>query len=215
MIEIRMLTLGFVNTNCYIVGDTETGEAVVIDPVDDDNTIYQTAHDEGWTIKLILATHAHFDHIIASKALKDRTGARFIIHREAVPMLAALPEQGLRFFGTRFPEAATPDQLFGNDRAAIALGAIKLEPLYTPGHAPGHVSFFMPAQKTVFCGDCLFKDGIGRTDLPGGNYTTLMHSIIDVLLPLGDDVAALSGHGEATTLGRERKLNPFLLNYRQ
>lgn len=214
MIEIRTLTLGFVDTNCYIVGDTDTREALIIDPVDDSNTIDKTAQDAGWAIKLIVATHAHFDHILASKALKEKTGAPFIIHKEAAPMLAALPDQGLRFFGTRFPDAAVPDQLLSDERQTIALGAIKLETLYTPGHAPGHVSFYMREQKTVFCGDCLFNGGIGRTDLPGGNYATLMHSIFDVLLPLGDDVTALSGHGAPTTLGSERKTNPFLLGYR-
>ncbi len=213
MIEIRTLTLGMVDTNCYIVADTETGEALVIDPVDEADTIYTTAQDAGWSIRLILATHAHFDHIIASKALKEKTSAAFVIHQEAAPMLAALPEQGLRFFGTRFPDAAQPDQLLGNSRETITLGSISLETLYTPGHAPGHVSYFMAAQKTVFCGDCLFNGGIGRTDLPGGSYQTLMHSIFDVLLPLGDDVIALSGHGKPTTLGRERKTNSFLVNY--
>lgn len=214
MIEIRTLTLGMVDTNCYVVGDTDTREALVIDPVDDADTIKKTARDAGWTIKLILATHAHFDHILASKALKEGTGARFIIHKEAAPMLAALPDQGRRFFGTRFPEAAVPDQLLSSVVQTIALGAIALETLYTPGHAPGHVSFYMRQQKIVFCGDCLFNGGIGRTDLPGGSYETLMHSIFDVLLPLGDDVTSLSGHGAPTTLGNERKNNPFLLKYR-
>jgi hydroxyacylglutathione hydrolase len=215
MIEIRMLTLGIVDTNCYIVADTAASAAIVIDPVDDADTIFTTAKDMGCTIKLILATHAHFDHIIASKALKEKTGARFVIHQKAVPMLSMLPDQGLRFFGTRFPEAAQPDQILMNDRETIVLGSITLESLYTPGHAPGHVSFWMPSQRIVFSGDCLFKGSIGRTDLPGGDLPTLMRSIFDVLLPLGDDVTALSGHGDQTKLGEERRSNPFLVGYRR
>jgi hydroxyacylglutathione hydrolase len=130
-------------------------------------------------------------------------------------MLSMLPDQGLRFFGTRFPEAAQPDQILMNDRETIVLGSITLESLYTPGHAPGHVSFWMPSQRIVFSGDCLFKGSIGRTDLPGGDLPTLMRSIFDVLLPLGDDVTALSGHGDQTKLGEERRSNPFLVGYRR
>lgn len=215
MIEIRMLTLGIIQTNCYIVGDTDSGEALVIDPVDEAETILKAAGNAGWTIRLILATHAHFDHVLASRALKESTGAPFIIHEEAAPMLAFLPEQGLRFFGSRFPEAAQPDQLLRDDKTAISLGAITLEPLYTPGHAPGHVSFFLRTLNVVFSGDCLFRGSIGRTDLPGGDPDVLMRSIHNVLLPLGDETTVLSGHGEPTTIGAERRTNPFLQSHRR
>ena len=212
-LEIKMLTLGAVSTNCYILGDTEIGEALVIDPVDEAPLLVKTAEREGWTIKLILATHAHFDHVLASKQLKDITGAPFYIHQEAAPWLDSLPEQGKMFFGTSFPEAAAPDRLLTDGPETIELGAIKLETLYTPGHAPGHLSFYMEAGRIVFSGDCLFAGSIGRTDLPGGDFPLLMDSIFQKLIPLGDDVRVLAGHMQPTTIGQERETNPFLLAY--
>jgi hydroxyacylglutathione hydrolase len=212
-LEIAMLTLGIVATNCYIVADSDTGEAVVIDPVDDAARIAQATQDKGWTIKLIVATHAHFDHVLASQPLKDLTGAPFFIHEEAAPMLKRVPETGLRYLGQAFPEAAQPDRLLRGTGEALTQGAIALETLYTPGHAPGHLAFYLRSHNVVFCGDALFAGSIGRTDLLGGDYDTLMHSIFDVLLPLGDDVIALPGHGGQTTLGHEKRTNPFLLEY--
>lgn len=212
-VEIKTLTLGLADTNCYIVGDTATGEALVIDPVDEAEVIQQTAQDAGWTIRLILATHGHFDHVLASKALKDITGAPFYIHAGDVFLLEGLPQQGLMFIGRLFPEAAEPDHLLTDAPEVIELGAIRLETLFTPGHAPGHVSFYMPAQNIVFSGDCLFAGSIGRTDLPGADYDTLMRSIFARLLPLGDDVRVLPGHMQPTTIGAERRTNPFLLAF--
>lgn len=214
-IEIKMLTMGIAVTHCYIVGDTETKEAMVIDPVDQAPLIAKTAEDTGWTIKLILATHAHFDHVLASRELKEITGAAFYIHGDGVPMLKNMPQQGLRFTGTAFPQAAEPDRLLTTEPETITLGSIRLETLYTPGHAPGHISFYMPEGKLVFSGDCLFAGSIGRTDLPGGDYDLLMQSIFDKLLPLGDETRVLAGHMEPTTIGKERATNPFLLEYMQ
>ncbi|MBZ0274573.1 MAG: MBL fold metallo-hydrolase [Anaerolineae bacterium] len=212
-IEIKILTLGPVATHCYLVADTDTNEALVIDPVDSAPLIHKTATDSGWTIKLILATHAHFDHILASKELKERTGAPFWLHGDGIPLLKTLPQQGLMFFGREFPEAATPDRLLTTEPETIELGAIKLETLYTPGHAPGHISFYMPAGEIVFSGDCLFSGSIGRTDLPGGNMDVLMRSIFEKLFPLGDNIRVLPGHMDVTTIGRERTTNPFVLAY--
>jgi hydroxyacylglutathione hydrolase len=209
-IEIRMMTLGMVNTNAYLIGDTETKNAVLIDPVDDANAILAESDSAGWTIKMILATHAHFDHVLASKALKDATQAPFYIHQDCVKWLEILPQQGMRFGLGQFPEGATPDVLLTNITQTIQLDSIKLETLYTPGHADGHVSFFMREQNILFSGDCLFAGSIGRTDLPGGNLDVLMNSIMNVLIPLGDDVRVLSGHGVPTTIGKERASNPFL-----
>lgn len=212
-LEIRMHTLGMASTNAYIIGDTDTNEAVLIDPVDDAPLLHQTAQEAGWTIKLILATHAHFDHVLASKALKELTGAPFYIHADCVPWLERLPQQGKMFGIASFPEAAKPDRLLKSEPETIEIGAIQLQTLYTPGHAPGHISFFMPEQRIVFSGDCLFAGSIGRTDLPGSDYETLMQSIFTKLIPLGDDVRVLAGHNQPTTIGRERKNNPFLIDY--
>ncbi len=212
-VEIKTLTLGIVATNCYLVGDTAAGAAVVIDPVDEADLILETARAAGWTIKLILATHGHFDHVLASKALKERTGAPFYIHANDMFLLKSLPQQGLMFTGALFPEAAAPDRLLTDGPEVIEVGAVRLETLFTPGHAPGHVSFYMRAQQAVFSGDCLFAGSIGRTDLPGANYNTLMRSIFDRLLTLGDAVRVLPGHMEPTTIGVERRTNPFLLEF--
>lgn len=212
-IEIKMLTLGLAVTNCYIIGDTERNEAVLIDPVDDAPLLVKTLDDAGWTLKLILATHGHFDHVLASKALKEATNAPFYINQRDQPMLDHLPQQGLRFVGKLFPEAAKPDRYLTDESETIEVGAIKLETLFTPGHAPGHTAFFMRETNILFSGDALFQGSIGRTDLPGGDYETLMQSIFKQLIPLGDDVRVLSGHGDPTMIGLERRTNPFLLEY--
>lgn len=212
-IEIRILTLGLATTHCYILGDTDTNEAVVIDPVDQAPLIFKTAQDAGWTIKLILATHAHFDHVLASKELKELTGAPFYIHGDSIPLLKGLPASGIRFTGKAFPEAAEPDRLLTTESETIELGAIKFETLYTPGHAPGHIAFYMREAGMVISGDCLFAGSVGRTDLPGGDHDLLMRSIFDKLLPLGDDTKVLPGHMDLTTIGKERATNPFILEY--
>jgi len=212
-IDIKMLTLGIVQTNAYIIGDSNRHEAIVIDPVDEAETIYKAAQDAGWTITHILATHAHFDHIMASHALKEMTGAQFWIHEEAVPMLEALPHQGKRFGLENMPQPAVPDRLITEPRETFTIGALTFEALYTPGHAPGHVSFYLRDHFIVFSGDSLFAGSVGRTDLPGGSTKVLMQSIFTMLLPLGDDVRVLPGHMQPTTIGRERKTNPFLLSY--
>lgn len=209
-IEIKRLTLGMVSTNAYLVADTETNEAILIDPVDKADVIKQAADESGWTIKLILATHAHFDHVLASKDLKEMTGAPFWIHEDCVSMLETLPMQGKLFGLGDFPDAAIPDRLLKSESETIELGAIKLETLYTPGHAVGHLSFYMREHKLVFSGDTLFFSSIGRTDLPGGNHARLIQAIREELLPLGDDVKVLPGHMQETTIGFERENNPFL-----
>lgn len=210
-IEIKYVTLGLAQTNAYLVADTETNDAILIDPVDQAELLLKLATDAGWTIKLILATHAHFDHILASAALKELTGAPFYIHSEAVPMLKNLPQTGLRFVGQLYPEAAEPDRLLTTESETITLGAIQLETLYTPGHAPGHLAFYMRDQDIVFSGDALFAGSVGRTDLPGSSWAVLERSIFDKLLTLPDQTRVLSGHGAMTTIGRERQTNPFLI----
>jgi hydroxyacylglutathione hydrolase len=168
------------------------------------------ADEADWEIKLILATHAHFDHILASKELKELTGAPFWIHEDCVPMLESLPMQGKMFGLGQFPEAAKIDRLLTSETETLELGAIKLETLFTPGHAPGHLSFYMREQNIVFSGDTLFFSSIGRTDLPGGDHQLLLKSIREKLLTLSDEVRVLPGHMQETTIGIERENNPFL-----
>ncbi|MEO0565058.1 MAG: MBL fold metallo-hydrolase [Chloroflexota bacterium] len=211
-IEIKHLTLGMVATNTYLVADTDTNRAVLIDPVDDAERLHQWATDNDWEIALILATHAHFDHILASGQLVELTGAPFWLHEEAANRLTNLPTTGVRLTGQAFPEAATHDKLIA-DNEVVELDSMRFEALYTPGHAPGHLSFYMASEGAVFSGDALFQGTIGRTDLEGGSLQLLMESITTRLIPLGDDTRVLPGHGAETTIGRERRVNPYILQY--
>jgi glyoxylase-like metal-dependent hydrolase (beta-lactamase superfamily II) len=209
-LAIKYVTLGIAATNAYVIGDEESGEAVLIDPVDQAETLVQVAEESNWKIRLILATHAHFDHVLASAKLKELTGAPFYIHHEAAEWLKNLPETGVRFTGQPFPEAGVPDRLLTTESETLEVSGIKLETLYTPGHAPGHLSFFMRDHGIVFSGDSLFAGTVGRTDIPGSDSALLMHSIREQLMTLDDDVTVLPGHGRGTTIGHERATNPYL-----
>lgn len=209
MIRIKRFTLGMVETNAYLLGDTDSQLAVVIDPVDDAPRLHRAAEEQGWQIALILATHAHFDHVLASRALKSLTNAPFRLHQADQPWLDALPDQGHRWFNQPFPEAAQPDSYI-DDNEVITVGAITLKALFTPGHAPGHLAFLLDSDHTVFSGDALFAGSIGRTDLPGADHAQLIDSIRTRLLTLPDSVRVLPGHGPETTIGRERVSNPWL-----
>lgn len=210
-IQIKMMTLGMVSTNSYLISDTDSKQAVLIDPVDNAPYLYEVLQETGCELAFVLATHAHFDHILASKALKELTGAPFYIHEDCVPMLKALPMQGRMFGMGEFPEAATPDRLLTTAPETLTAGAIQLETRHTPGHADGHLAFYMPNERVIFSGDTLFAGSIGRTDLPNGNLDVLMHAINTQLLTLDDDVQVLAGHMGITTIGMERRTNPFIV----
>lgn len=204
------LPLGMLETNAYLLGDHASGDAILIDPVDDAPLIVQTAADAGLTIKLIVATHAHFDHVLASRELKELTGAPFVLHKEALPQLHKLAETTKLFLGIDVLPAAEPDRLIGADGEWIEAGALRLQTLNTPGHAPGHIALYLPSHRVVFSGDALFAGAVGRWDLPGADKDTLLHSIHTRLLTLEDDVQVLPGHGSPTTIGVERRENPYL-----
>jgi hydroxyacylglutathione hydrolase len=212
-LQILSAELGIAATNTYIIGDTETKEAILIDPVDDAPFLHKMATDAGWDVKLILATHAHFDHILASKAAKDLFNVPFWTHHKSKEWLDNFPSTGQRFGLGLFPEAATPDRWLTDESETIQIGGITLETFYTPGHAIDHIAYFLRSENVLFCGDCIFEMSIGRTDLPYGNHEQLMESITQVIFPLGDTVHLLPGHGGETTIGRERKTNPFVLDY--
>lgn len=212
-IKIKSLTLGPFATNAYLIADSQSGNAILLDPVDDAPAILAAAQAEGWTIKLMIATHAHLDHVLASAAIKERLNVPFYIHEECAALLDEIPMQGVFFGLGELPAAAQPDRLLTSASETIALDSIRLQSLYTPGHAPGHLSFYLAEHKILFSGDSLFAGSIGRTDLPGGDHALLMTSIVDKLMILDDDVQVLPGHMGLTTIGRERKTNPFLLGH--
>lgn len=208
MVQVRQLSLGPLQTNCYLLGCEETFEAAVVDPSWDGRAIVATAEIDGWEITHILLTHSHFDHVGGLEEVKALTGAPIYIHADAVDMLKNTT-MSAAFFGLRVSTPPPPDE-FLFDGQDIQVGELSIKVMHTPGHAPGHVSFYLPDYRVLFDGDVLFQDGIGRTDLPGGDYDTLMETIQDKLLSLPDETKVFSGHGPATTIGQERRNNPFL-----
>jgi glyoxylase-like metal-dependent hydrolase (beta-lactamase superfamily II) len=204
---VIQIPVGMVQTNCYIAGCEETKEGVVIDPGDDGDRIMEQVEKAGLTIKYVLNTHAHFDHILANDYVMKATGAPLAIHPLDLPMLRS--GGGASAFGLHVEPGPEPDiELAEGD--TISFGTHTFEVLFTPGHTVGHVSFYEAKVGIIFDGDVLFAGGIGRTDLPGGDYGTLINSINEKLMVLPDDTTVCSGHGPVTTIGRERASNPFL-----
>ncbi len=205
---ILQLPLGPLQTNCYMLTCNATGKTAVIDPAWDGRLLAEKAEEEGWSIDQIWLTHSHFDHVGGLAELKEQCGAPIFIHADAVPMLENAVLAG-RMWQITIPEPPAADEML-KDGQLISLGNLQLEVLFTPGHAPGHVCFYMASEGVLFDGDVLFQQGIGRTDLPGGDYETLMDSIQKRLMPLPDETIVLSGHGPSTSIGQERATNPFL-----
>lgn len=204
---VEPLTLGMLQTNCYLVADEATGDAVVIDAADDAPAIVRAAQARGWAIRRILATHAHFDHILGVTELRNLTGAPFSIHRADLGMLHLMQQGTLIFLGIQSPPPPQPDS-FLEDGDVVEVGSGRLQVIFTPGHSPGGISFY-DGERALFAGDCLFAGSIGRSDL-GGDFDTLIRSIRERLFPLGDDVVVYPGHGPTTTIGQERRTNPFV-----
>lgn len=210
MIEILMLPLGPLQTNCYILACTETMMAAVIDPSWNGRSLAATLDEQGYTLSHILLTHSHFDHVGGLAELKEENPAPIHIHPEAVGMLSQAT-MSAAFWNIRILAPPPPDEMLA-DGQILQIGRLALHVLFTPGHAPGHVSFYLPEHNVLFSGDALFQGSIGRTDLPGGNHALLLRSIHEKLLPLPDETQVLSGHGPATSIGQEKQHNPFLID---
>lgn len=204
---LKTLTVGPVQANCYIVGCPETRAAVIIDPGDEAARILQTVAELEVTVTHLLLTHAHFDHITAAQAVAEHTGAPLALHPDDLPLLNA--GGGATVFGLPQPPILVP-QIWLNAGDVIETGTLAFSVFHTPGHSPGHVCFREANHSAVFVGDVLFAGSIGRTDLPGGSYETLMDSIAHQLMTLPDDTVVYPGHGPSTTIGAERAGNPFL-----
>ena len=204
---VATLPVGMIQTNCYIAGCPETKEGAVIDPGGNPEHILAEVKRQGLSIKYVLNTHAHFDHTDANGAIVRATGATLALHPLDLPLLKA--SGGAALFGLRADPSPLPElELHHGDE--LEVGTLRLQVLHTPGHTPGHVCFFEQVHGVLFDGDVLFYRSIGRTDLPGGNYRQMMDSIEGMLFVLPDDTVVYSGHGPATTIGDEKRLNPWL-----
>lgn len=207
-IKILQLPLGPLQTNCYVLACEETKKAAVIDPSDSGQQIADVVTQNGWEVSHILLTHSHFDHVGGLAELKEATNAPVYIHSEAVSMLEVAAQSAARWqIQMKQPQPADHMLAEGD---TIKVGNQKLEVLFTPGHAPGHVCFYLREHDVLFDGDVLFQQSIGRTDLPGGDFNLLMKHIFEKVMVLPDNTHVLSGHGAATTIGQERQWNPFL-----
>ena len=204
---IRTVHVGITQTNCYVVGCEETREGVVIDPGGHPKRILKAIEEDGLAIRYVLNTHCHFDHMEANAALIDATGAPLALHPAEVPILQA--RGGASWFGVPVKESPMPDVEL-EDGQVLEAGTLRFQVLHTPGHSPGGVTFYVNDEKVAFDGDVLFQMGIGRTDLPGGDWDTLMRSIRDVLFTLPDETVLYPGHGPKTSVGQERRSNPWL-----
>ena len=201
------LVVGPLQCNGYIVGDPETREAIVIDPGDDADRLAASLSEKNLTVTAIVATHAHFDHIVAAERLRALTGAPFYLHAEDKPLLSWMQESGRLFLGMDLPPPPEVDTEAREGDRLIA-GSVDLEIVHTPGHSPGSISLI--GGGAVFSGDTLFAGSIGRTDLPGGDTQALLDAVKDKLFRLDDELPVYPGHGPMTTLGTERESNPFV-----
>jgi len=203
---VKVLVLGPIGANCIILGCEKTLEAVVIDPGDEGDKILKELSANKLTLKCIINTHGHFDHVGANKRLKEVTNADIYIHSGDAPMLEHLEELAMAF-GMKMENSPPADKIVG-EGDEIKFGEHSLKVIHTPGHSPGGISLL--TGKLLIAGDTLFYGSIGRTDLPGGDYNTLIASIKNRLFPLDDDVKVITGHGPATTIKNEKDHNPFL-----
>ena len=203
---LETLVVGPLAVNCYIVGDENTREGIVIDPGDDVRDIIGAIRKHQLKVVAIVNTHAHFDHVGALNEIRDFTSAPFMLHADEVQMLGSA-QMSAAMFGLSIDNPKPVDRLL-REGDQIGAGSIVLTVLHTPGHTPGGICLL--EGQHVFVGDTLFQGSIGRTDFPGGDYGVLMASIRDKLLPLPDSTVVHSGHGAATTIGEEKQLNPFV-----
>jgi hydroxyacylglutathione hydrolase len=203
---IEFLPVGPIMANCYIVGCKETHEASVIDPGDEAERILLKLAALKLKVKYIINTHGHFDHVGANRKMKEATGADILIHALDAPMLGSLA-QAAASFGLKSENSPPPDKTV-DDGDIITFGKISLKVIHTPGHSPGGISLYTKGH--LFVGDTLFQGSIGRTDLPGGNFNTLKSSIQNKLFPLDDNIRVFTGHGPETSIGKEKRYNPFV-----
>ena len=210
----EILPVGWLQCNCSILGDEASGEAIVIDPGDEIDRIVEVLQRHNLRVKYIVITHGHIDHIGGAKLLKERTGAPVYMNEQDFALYGRLEQQAM-MIGIPTPERTDIDVTL-RDGDKIECGGIRADVMHTPGHTQGSSCLLLHgmADPTLIAGDTLFRDSIGRTDLPGGNFHQIMQSLQSKLMALDDAVIVVPGHGELTTIGREKEWNPFLQQLR-
>ena len=204
----EILRVGPLQCNCSILGDETSLEAIVVDPGDDIPTILSVLDKHNLTVKQIVITHSHIDHIAGAQRLKRLTGAPILYNQNDLPLVKMMDVQA-GWLGIPTPEVLPPDDTL-DDGKRIAIIGLTGSILHTPGHTQGSVCLYLPDQTLLLAGDTLFAGSVGRTDFPGGNTQKLLASIHDRLLTLPDEVTVIPGHGPRTSIGAERDSNPFL-----
>ena len=205
---IETFPVGPLRCNCTILGDETTHEAMVVDPGDNIPEILTRLRRHGLTLKQIVVTHAHIDHVGGAALLKKATGAPVLLNQRDLGLLEMMDMQA-GWLGIETPEVAAPDAS-AEDGLVVGLSTLPAEILHTPGHTPGSICLLFREQELLIAGDTLFAGSIGRTDLPGGDSPAILRSVHERLLTLPDTTRVLPGHGGGTTIGEERQSNPFL-----
>ena len=204
---LRTIPAGMNQTNCYIIGCEETMRGAVIDPGGEGKRLVREIERTGLEIEYVLITHAHFDHIGGIADVVDATQGQLAIHPGELALLEG--GGGASMWGLKVKPSPSPD-IELSEGQVLEIGTLSLEVLSTPGHSPGGVTFYEPDEGVAFVGDVLFSSGIGRADLPGASRDALMRSIKEVLFELPDDTVIYPGHGPKTTVGREKRTNPWV-----
>jgi len=205
---LETFPVGPLRCNCSILGDEVTHEAVVVDPGDNIPEILSRLRKHGLTLRQIVITHAHIDHVGGALLLKKATGAPVFLNQEDMGLLAAMEMQA-GWLGVPTPEVASPD-VSADDGLTVGLATLPAEVIHTPGHTPGSICLLFSQQNLLLAGDTLFAGSIGRTDLPGGDGRQILRSLRDRLMVLPEATRVLPGHGPETTIGEEKQSNPFL-----
>lgn len=206
---IETFPVGLLQCNCTILGDENAHEAIVVDPGDDPDAILARLARHQLQLKQIVITHTHIDHVGAIYELQEKSGTSAAIHKADLLLLDKLDVQA-SWIGMNTPKRGAIDR-YVSDGDAVAVNGIELGVIHTPGHTPGSLTFVLPGDRNVlFTGDTLFQNSIGRTDLWGGSYPHIISSIQKKLLTFDDDTLVIAGHGRSTTIGHERRNNPFL-----